>query len=172
MLPPNLPPTPQRDGRNNYPIKLKCNRCGSNPHDVRNRIQRPNLMKMHLIRLHPMGSPLSPSQPSKGVESPLPHRIGQPSSLNQPPNLSPSPRMPTNLSVPMPCVVMPVAVPMPGLSIREVLGVELAGDPDGRLGGCDLVSRRLFDCYREGWVYGGDSRVDCFEVGSGGQEGA
>ncbi|MDX6258644.1 MAG: hypothetical protein QOH84_332 [Kribbellaceae bacterium] len=112
MLPPNLPSTPKRDGRNNDPIKLQRNRRRRNPHDVRDRIKRPDLMKVHLIRLHPMSSPLRPSQPSKGVERALPHSVRKPSPLDQPSNLSPSPRMPTGRRTPV-----PVPVAMPGLGV-------------------------------------------------------
>ena len=129
MLTAYLASTAQRNRRNDHPIKLKRHRSRCHPDDVRDRIKRTDLMEVHVIWLNPMRRSLSPSQPSKHIQRPIPHSLSQPSRPNQPPNLSPSPRLPalsssiTLMPMPVPSLVfVTVSVPMTG-GVREVLRV-------------------------------------------------
>lgn len=75
-------------------------------------------MEVHVVRGNPVRGPLGPSQPREGVERQVPHSIGKPGGLDQPPHLSPAPRMPAPTRSPVPMTVPgAVAVPVPSVVV-------------------------------------------------------
>src|SRR5439155_19100512 len=127
VLTADLAATAKRDRGHHDPVEPERDRRGRNSNDVRDRIQRADLVKVHRIRLDSMRRRLRPSQPRKRVQSACPYGVLQPSYLDQSPNLSPSPS-PTLMPVLMTSLVpMPVTVPMPG--VRDALRMRRAVHP-------------------------------------------